>query len=122
MGNIEGGHPRDLHFDLSQFGEGVHEYAPNTGTMALRKAVANYYNQPFRQNQPKKFDHSNVVSFPVVGAGMTRLAAVIGNVNCGYQLPEYTSYESMLSAFKSLVPIPTVLSEKIGTSSARRSA
>lgn len=43
---------------------------------------------------------------------MTRLAAVIGNVNCGYQLPEYTSYESMLSAFKSLVPIPTVLSEE----------
>lgn len=43
---------------------------------------------------------------------MTRLGAVIGSVNCGYQLPEYTSYESMLSAFKSLVPIPTVLSEE----------
>ncbi|CDS00179.1 hypothetical protein [Sporisorium scitamineum] len=86
VGNIEGGAPRTLQFDLSQFGEGVHEYAPNTGTMALRKAVANYYNQTFRQNRDKKFDYSN--------------------------LPEYTSYESMLSAFKSLVPIPTVLSEE----------
>lgn len=112
VGDIEGGVPRTLQFDLSQFGEGVHEYAPNTGTMALRKAVANYYNQTFRQHHSKKFDHSNVCIVPGGRAGMTRLAAVIGNVNCGYQLPEYTSYESMLSAFKSLVPIPTVLSEE----------
>ncbi|KAJ9479092.1 putative alanine aminotransferase [Pseudozyma hubeiensis] len=112
VGNIDGGTPRSLQFDLSEFGEGVHEYAPNTGTMALRKAVANYYNHTFRQNQSKKFDHSNVCIVPGGRAGMTRLAAVIGNVNCGYQLPEYTSYESMLSAFKSLVPIPTVLSEE----------
>ncbi|GAC93522.1 aspartate aminotransferase [Pseudozyma hubeiensis SY62] len=112
VGNIEGGTPRSLQFDLSEFGEGVHEYAPNTGTMALRKAVADYYNHTFRQKQSKKFDHSNVCIVPGGRAGMTRLAAVIGNVNCGYQLPEYTSYESMLSAFKSLVPIPTVLSEE----------
>ncbi|CBQ73069.1 conserved hypothetical protein [Sporisorium reilianum SRZ2] len=112
VGNIEGGAPRTLQFDLEQFGEGVHEYAPNTGTMALRKAVANYYNHTFRQQHANKFDYSNVCIVPGGRAGMTRLAAVIGNVNCGYQLPEYTSYESMLSAFKSLVPIPTVLSEE----------
>ncbi|KAJ1025362.1 hypothetical protein NDA13_004175 [Ustilago tritici] len=112
IGNIEGGVPRTLQFDLSEFGEGVHEYAPNTGTMALRKAVANYYNETFRQNHSKKFDHTNICIVPGGRAGMTRLAAVIGSVNCGYQLPEYTSYESMLSAFKSLVPIPTVLSEE----------
>lgn len=88
VGNIEGGVPRTLQFDLSEFGEGVHEYAPNTGTMALRKAVANYYNHTFRQNKSKKFDHSNVCIVPGGRAGMTRLAAVIGSVNCGYQLPE----------------------------------
>ncbi len=112
VGDIDGGVPRSLQFDLTEFGSAVHEYAPNTGTMALRKAVANYYNHTFRQKHANKFDHSNVCIVPGGRAGMTRLAAVIGSINCGYQLPEYTSYESMLSAFKSLVPIPTVLSEE----------
>ncbi|SNX84403.1 related to aspartate aminotransferase [Melanopsichium pennsylvanicum] len=112
VGNIEGGVPRSLTFDLTEFGEGVHEYAPNTGTIALRKAIANYYNKTFREGKEKKFTHENVCLTPGGRSGMTRLAAVIGPVNCGYQLPEYTSYESMLSAFKSLVPIPTVLSEE----------
>ncbi|PWZ02219.1 PLP-dependent transferase [Testicularia cyperi] len=112
VGHIEGAVPRPLQFDLSQYGDGVHEYAPNTGILELRKAVARYYNHTFRQGKEQQYEASNVCIVPGGRAGMTRLAAVIGSVNCGYQLPEYTSYESMLSAFKSLVPIPTVLSEE----------
>lgn len=78
VGNIEGGAPRTLQFDLSQFGEGVHEYAPNTGTMALRKAVANYYNQTFRQNRDKKFDYSNVCIVPGGRAGWSSGYDAIG--------------------------------------------
>lgn len=112
VGDIPGAAPRPLQFDLSSFGDGIHEYAPNTGTKELRKAVANYYNVTYRKGKKQQYDMSNVCIVPGGRAGMTRLAAVIGAVNCGYQLPEYTSYESMLSAFKSLVPIPTVLAEE----------
>ncbi|PWN53857.1 PLP-dependent transferase [Violaceomyces palustris] len=110
VGDIPGAVPKPDSIDLKRFGDAVHEYAPGTGTTELRKAVANYYNETYRKNQPQKYGPENVCIVPGGRAGMTRVAAVIGSVNCGYQLPEYTSYESMLSAFKNLVPIPTVLS------------
>ncbi|EPQ28630.1 uncharacterized protein PFL1_03933 [Pseudozyma flocculosa PF-1] len=109
-GDIPGAVPRPKHLDLEQFGDQVHEYAPNTGIPELRKAVANYYNQTFRQKHDKKFTASNVCIVPGGRAGMARLAAVIGNVNLGYQLPDYTSYEPLLGSTKGLTPIPTVLS------------
>lgn len=37
---------------------------------------------------------------------------MIGDVNVGYFLPEYTAYEQMLSIFKRFVPIPTTLEEE----------
>jgi len=34
---------------------------------------------------------------------------VIGDVYCSYQVPDYTAYDQVLSAFRRLVPIPTAL-------------
>lgn len=35
---------------------------------------------------------------------------MVGEVYVGYQLPEYTAYDQMLSVFRRLVPIPSALS------------
>lgn len=43
---------------------------------------------------------------------MTRVAAVVGDVFVCYSVPEYTSYDQLLSSFKRLVPIPTTLKEE----------
>ncbi|KAN0061768.1 hypothetical protein ACQY0O_005761 [Thecaphora frezii] len=110
VGEIPGSVSRPKQLDLEQFGENIHEYAPNTGIPELRKAVANYYNETFRKAYHKKFTAANVCIVPGGRAGMTRLAAVTGAVNFGYQRPDYSSYQQMLESFK-LVPIPSVLSE-----------
>lgn len=34
---------------------------------------------------------------------MSRVSAVVGDVYCGYQIPEYTAYSDSLSVFKRLV-------------------
>lgn len=44
---------------------------------------------------------------------MSRIASVIGDVFAGYQLPEYTAYSDCFTAFKRLVPIPTVLKAEV---------
>ena len=44
---------------------------------------------------------------------MSRIASVVGDVFAGYQLPEYTAYSDCFTAFKRLVPIPTVLKAEV---------
>lgn len=39
---------------------------------------------------------------------------MIGEVYCGYQIPEYTTYSEVLSVFKRLLPIPTALDAQDG--------
>ena len=74
------------------------EYAPTTGVKgysafiksgsvcllslfsALREAVANLYNVTYRQNKASKFTYENVCIVPGGRAGLSRLAAVIGDV------------------------------------------
>lgn len=85
------------------------EYAPTTGVKELRKAVADLYNHTYRQNKASKYTHENVCIVPGGRAGLSRVAAVVGDVYCGYQVPEYTTYSEVLSVFKRLVPIPTAL-------------
>ncbi|KAG8690933.1 hypothetical protein FRC11_008022 [Ceratobasidium sp. 423] len=86
------------------------EYAPTTGVKELRKAVADLYNRTYRQGKESQYTHENVCIVPGGRAGLSRVAAVIGDVYCGYQVPEYTTYSEVLSVFKRLVPIPTALS------------
>eukprot|EP01113_Clastostelium_recurvatum_P024783 TRINITY_DN2961_c0_g1_i3.p1 TRINITY_DN2961_c0_g1~~TRINITY_DN2961_c0_g1_i3.p1 ORF type:complete len:543 (-),score=118.90 TRINITY_DN2961_c0_g1_i3:59-1666(-) len=84
-----------------------YEYAPVTGLLDLRKAVANLYNDLYRKNKASKYTAANVCIVPGGRAGLTRIAAAIGDVNVGFFLPEYTAYEEMLYVFKRAIPIPT---------------
>ncbi|KAG1891450.1 pyridoxal phosphate-dependent transferase [Suillus subluteus] len=83
------------------------EYAPTTGVKALREAVANLYNDNYRKGKASQYTYENVCIVPGGRAGLSRVAAVIGDVYCSYQVPDYTAYDQVLSAFKRLVPVPT---------------
>ncbi|KAI9465961.1 pyridoxal phosphate-dependent transferase, partial [Lactarius psammicola] len=85
------------------------EYAPTTGVKRLREAVAHLYNTTYRQGKASQYTYENVCIVPGGRAGLSRVAAVIGDVYCSYQVPDYTAYDQMLSAFKRLVPVPTAL-------------
>ncbi|KIK98090.1 hypothetical protein PAXRUDRAFT_805437 [Paxillus rubicundulus Ve08.2h10] len=88
------------------------EYAPTTGVKALREAVANLYNHTYRQGKASQYTYENVCIVPGGRAGLSRVAAVISDVYCSYQIPDYTAYDQVLSAFKRLVPVPTALDPK----------
>ncbi|CAF1587491.1 unnamed protein product, partial [Didymodactylos carnosus] len=81
----------------------------------LRQAVATYYNDTFRNDNSelKPFTYENVCIVPGGRAGLTRIASVIGDAYTGYQLPDYTAYEQLLTICHRTVPISTHLdSEK----------
>ncbi|RKP15196.1 aminotransferase [Piptocephalis cylindrospora] len=111
VGPIPGGADKATTFTVSQ---DSFEYAPTAGITSLRKAVANLYNNMYRQGKASQYTYENVCIVPGGRAGLTRVAAVVGDVNVGYFLPEYTAYEQMLSVFKKFVPIPTPLDEDDG--------
>jgi aspartate/methionine/tyrosine aminotransferase len=85
------------------------EYAPTTGVKKLREAVAHLYNTTYRQGKVSQYTYENVCIVPGGRAGLSRVAAVIGDVYCSYQVPDYTAYDQMLSAFRRLIPVPTAL-------------
>lgn len=88
------------------------EYAPTTGVKALREAVANLYNHTYRQGKSSQYTYENVCIVPGGRSGLSRVAAVVSDVYCSYQIPDYTAYDQVLSAFKRLVPVPTALDPK----------
>jgi len=88
------------------------EYAPTTGVKALREAVAHLYNDTYRRGKLSQYTYENVCIVPGGRAGLSRIAAVIGDVYCSYQIPDYTAYDQVLSAFRRLVPVPTALDPK----------
>lgn len=88
------------------------EYAPTTGVKALREAVARLYNDTYRKGKASQYTYENVCIVPGGRAGLSRVAAVIGDVYTSYQVPDYTAYDQVLSAFKRLVPVPTALDAK----------
>ncbi|CDZ97540.1 aminotransferase [Phaffia rhodozyma] len=113
VGHIPDAPERNMIIDINALGgDAVNEYAPTAGVKELRSAVANLYNVLHREGKSSKYTHENVCIVPGGRSGMSRVAAVVGDVFCGYQLPEYTAYSDSLSVFKRLVPIPTVLSPK----------
>uniref|UniRef100_A0A0W0FPW7 Aminotransferase class I/classII large domain-containing protein n=1 Tax=Moniliophthora roreri TaxID=221103 RepID=A0A0W0FPW7_MONRR len=85
------------------------EYAPTTGVKALREAVANLYNHTYRKGKASQYTFENVCIVPGGRSGLSRVAAVIGDVYTSYQIPDYTAYDQVLSAFRRLVPVPTAL-------------
>ncbi|KNZ78459.1 Aspartate aminotransferase [Termitomyces sp. J132] len=88
------------------------EYAPTTGVKALREAVANLYNATYRGGKSSQYTYENVCIVPGGRSGLSRVAAVIGDVYTSFQIPDYTAYDQVLSAFKRLVPVPTALDAK----------
>jgi len=88
------------------------EYAPTTGVKELREAVANLYNHTYRQGKNSQYTYENVCIVPGGRAGLSRVAAVIGDVYTSYQVPDYTAYDQVLGAFRRLVPVPTTLEEE----------
>ncbi|KAJ3236530.1 hypothetical protein HDU78_004534 [Chytriomyces hyalinus] len=96
--------PLSISMELDEF-----EYAPVAGIKSLRQAVANLYNVRYRENKESKYTWENVCIVPGGRAGLTRIAASIGDANVGFFLPEYTAYEALLTIFKRFVPIPTPL-------------
>ncbi|KAJ3560520.1 hypothetical protein NP233_g10786 [Leucocoprinus birnbaumii] len=56
------------------------EYAPTTGVKALREAVANLYNHTYRQGKASQYTFENVCIVPGGRSGLSRVAAVIGDV------------------------------------------
>uniref|UniRef100_A0A7S3D789 Aminotransferase class I/classII large domain-containing protein n=1 Tax=Palpitomonas bilix TaxID=652834 RepID=A0A7S3D789_9EUKA len=89
------------------------EYAPTTGTKELRQKVADYYNELYRKDKDSKYTWENVCITPGGRAGITRVMSILGNVQVGYFLPDYTAYEQALSLFRRFVPIPLLHNEEI---------
>lgn len=104
VGPIPNAPPRPTHFEMPQDSL---EYAPTTGVKILREKVADLYNRTYRQGMASQYTHENVCIVPGGRAGLSRVAAVIGDVYTSYQIPDYTAYDQVLSAFRRLVPVPT---------------
>ena len=82
------------------------EYAPVTGLTELREKVADYYNHLYRQGKTSQYTMDNVCVVPGGRAGLTRIMAVLGDVNIGYFTPDYTAYEQCLGLFLRISPSP----------------
>ncbi|CAO1638691.1 unnamed protein product [Sympodiomycopsis kandeliae] len=113
-GDIPGALPKPRGIDFQEMGDDVHHYGPTAGLPELREKVAEYYNREYRSGKELKYKADNVCIVPGGRAGLSRIAAVIGNVNLGYTIPVYTAYENLLSSFTGFVPIPTHCSEESG--------
>lgn len=55
-----------------------HRYGPTAGIKELRHAVANLYNETYRQGKDSQYTHENVCIVPGGRAGLIRIAAIIG--------------------------------------------
>jgi len=78
------------------------EYGPTAGIKPLRAAVANLYNENYRQGKESKYTWENVCIVPGGRAGLIRIAAVLGSAYLAFFIPDYTAYNEMLSLFKNV--------------------
>ena len=94
------------------FKDEEHEYAPVDGLPELREAVAELYNQRYRNNHSSKYTKDNVAISSGGRLGLTRVVSTLGRTNVGHFLPDYTAYEELLDAFGTFVPIPILLDDQ----------
>lgn len=87
------------------------EYSPVAGMRELREAVAELYNQRYRQGHSSRYTYENVAISSGGRSGLARVVASLAPVHLGHYLPDYTAYEELFDAFKGFVPIPIVLQE-----------
>ncbi|MDD3887557.1 MAG: pyridoxal phosphate-dependent aminotransferase [Patescibacteria group bacterium] len=92
-----------------------HGYAPVAGMNKLRIQVADLYNQLFRKNSKSQYSNENVC---IAGGGRLVLSRIFASLNkrvrIAYFLPDYASYEGILSIFDNTTPIAIKLSAKEG--------
>ena len=92
------------------------EYSPVGGLKELRIAIADMYNELYRQDKEHKFTFENISVAAGGRASLTRLFASIGQCNVGHFLPDYTAYSELLSVFPSFNTIPIMLKPESGYS------
>lgn len=92
-------------------GVGEREYAPTSGIKELREAVANLYNDHYRQGMESQYTYENVCIVPGGRAGLIRIASILRDCYMSFFLPDYTAYSEMLSLFKNFAAIPVPLEE-----------
>jgi aspartate/methionine/tyrosine aminotransferase len=80
----------------------------------LRRAVAELYNELYRQGQASRYTEHNVCICGGGRASLTRAVAALGQVNLGHFLPDYTAYEELLDVFKLFTSIPILLEGRTG--------
>ncbi len=85
------------------------EYAPVSGLLELRAAVADLYNHMYRSGRSSKYGPENVCISGGGRVALTRAAAALGHINLGHFLPDYTAYEELLDVFKAFTAIPILL-------------
>ncbi len=90
------------------------EYAPVPGIWELRRAVAELYNELYRQGQRSQYTEKNVCICGGGRASLTRAVAALGEINLGHFLPDYTAYEELLDIFKLFTSIPIALEGSSG--------
>lgn len=90
------------------------QYSPIEGNLALRQAVADYYNAHYRQGKASQYSADNVSIASGGRMALTRLAAALGTINMGHFIPDYTAYEELLGIFKAFSAIPILLEASRG--------
>jgi len=75
---------------------GDHAYGPVNGTLALRTAVADYYNRTYRHGAASRYSAANVAIVAGGRLALNRAMAALGTVDVGYMLPDYSAYEDIL--------------------------
>ena len=92
-----------------------HAYGHLGGIDELRAAVAAHYNRLYRTGKRSQYGPQNVCIAQGGRLALTRAMAALGAVNVGYQLPDYTAYEDMLTLHVARVtPIPLRAREEDG--------
>ncbi|MEO8032785.1 MAG: pyridoxal phosphate-dependent aminotransferase [Gemmatimonadota bacterium] len=105
-GPLPGAPARVVHAEMDPEDQ---DYAPVPGLTELRTAVAELYNQRYRQGMPSQYTDRNVC---ICGGGrmsLTRAVAALGQINLGHFLPDYTAYEELLDIFRLFTAIPILL-------------
>jgi N-succinyldiaminopimelate aminotransferase len=110
-GPLPGAPPRVHQIEI---GVDDQEYAPVPGIWELRRAVAELYNELYRQGKRSKYTERNVCICGGGRASLTRAVAALGEVNLGHFLPDYTAYEELLDIFKLFASIPILLEGATG--------
>lgn len=93
VGEIDGAPPRIREIKMAP---SDHAYGPIAGTDDLRQAIAEHYNRLYRADKRTKYSAANVCVASGGRLMLSRLFASLGNVNLGYQIPDYTAYEDMI--------------------------